>query len=102
MEVRLIGGRSSREGRVEVMHKGVWGTVCDDFWDVKDATVVCRMLGFQRAVRSEKFQLGIGRGPILLDDVNCKGDESSLDQCEHKGWGRHNCAHEEGAGVVCE
>lgn len=44
--MRLINGSNSGRGRVEVFHRRKWGTVCDRNWDNRDATVVCRMLGF--------------------------------------------------------
>ena len=44
--LRLIGGQSPNEGRVEVCLDGLWGTVCDDYWGSVDAQVACRHLGY--------------------------------------------------------
>lgn len=44
--VRLSGGMNNKEGRVEVCFNDVWGSLCDNFWDSSDATVVCNQLGY--------------------------------------------------------
>jgi len=44
--VRLAGGPSIHEGRLEILYNGVWGTVCDNYFNDTAAQVVCYMLGF--------------------------------------------------------
>ena len=97
--VRLVNGGHSAEGRIEVFVRGRWGTVCDDGFDIKDAHVICRMLGLSPAKHIAKY--GSGSGQIWLDDVNCKGSETSINECSHRGFGSHNCGHGEDIGVVC-
>ena len=102
LDVRIVDGSSNNEGRVEVYYNGTWGTVCDDSWDISDARVVCRQLGFPDAGAAyQSGRVRDGTGQIWLDDVNCRGYESSLSSCTHSGWGSHNCLHSEDAGVRC-
>ncbi|XP_013421067.1 deleted in malignant brain tumors 1 protein isoform X2 [Lingula anatina] len=102
VQVRLAGGLYEHEGRVEVNYRDVWGTICDDSWDVKDGKVVCKMLGYSDAAAVYKgAHFGAGLGAIWLDDLQCNGNESSLLYCQHAGWGHENCDHTEDASVRC-
>ena len=100
---------STREGRLEIAHDGVWGTVCDDYWTDDDAAVACRQLGFPGSEpnggRFLKAHFGSAGDsvPIWLDDMLCHGHEERLMDCPRNNVeiGEHNCDHEEDVGVRC-
>ena len=101
--MRLVGGGSPGEGRVEVYYGGQWGTVCHDGWDNVDAGVVCRGLGYGSSGSATYYAtFGQGTGPIWLDRIACRGNEYNLANCTHPGYGvLYRCGHYEDAGVVC-
>eukprot|EP00057_Strongylocentrotus_purpuratus_P011985 XP_011666459.1 PREDICTED: deleted in malignant brain tumors 1 protein-like [Strongylocentrotus purpuratus] len=101
-QVRLVNGLKDAEGRVEVLYDGSWGTICDSWWDLRDARVVCRMMGFDGALDAPgSARFGQGSGRILLKYVNCDGTEDNLADCTHSGIGRYSCSHTRDAGAIC-
>ncbi|CAI8040135.1 Deleted in malignant brain tumors 1 protein [Geodia barretti] len=103
-DVRLVDGVTSDDGRVEICFSGLWGSVCDDSWDYRDARVVCQQLGYNgTSVALSSHRVLTDESLFYyLDDVDCRGNENLLSQCEHGGVGIHNCGvgHQE-AGVIC-
>lgn len=100
--VRLVGGPSARMGRVEVYYSEAWGAVCGENWDMVDATVVCKMLGYGGAsAHLQNISLEQENDTEWLSGVHCTGNESSLTQCAHTGWGKHTCNITQAAGVTC-
>ncbi|XP_051580865.1 HHIP-like protein 1 [Myxocyprinus asiaticus] len=103
--VRLVSADGQKDrGRLEIFVRGEWGTVCDDLFNIKAASVVCKQLGFPVAIRvAKRAELGAGGIglSILLDDVECEGTERSLLNCKHAKIDKNNCSHEEDVGVIC-
>nr|XP_039257939.1 macrophage receptor MARCO-like [Styela clava] len=92
----------SSKGTVELFKNGIWGTICDDDWDIKDAHVICKMLGFTIATASRaKAYYGEGTGPIFMDNVDCVGTEDNIWSCPHIDEHNENCGHSRDAGVEC-
>ncbi|XP_076860516.1 uncharacterized protein LOC143513239 [Brachyhypopomus gauderio] len=102
VHVRLGGAQGSGcAGRVEVSRGLEWGTVCSRGWDLRDAAVVCRELdcGFAFATRSGA-RLGGASGEVWWRNVQCSGDEFTIDLCE-RALNDGVCSHNEDAGVEC-
>ncbi|MEE6483289.1 hypothetical protein FKM82_013495 [Ascaphus truei] len=102
-KLRLVDGPDNCTGRLEVYHDGEWGSVCDDDWDRKDAQVVCSELkcGSSQPYKARSPRFGQATGRIWLDDVQCNGEEESLEKCKHRIWAYNDCTHKEDVSVFC-
>ena len=107
LEIRLMDGNQTAwfySGRVEVrLANDSWGTVCNDGFDNREASVICKMFGYPYGIIEERTHVyfGAGNGTIFMDDLNCTGNETSVFDCQYSGWGNSNCEHYEDAGVRC-
>ncbi len=101
--VRLAGGNDASLGRVEVLFGGTWGRVANQNWDLQDATVVCRQLGYKRALATLTCSQLRGLGVIWVDNFQCKGNESWISDCANNGWGSgaYYLWNNDDASVVC-
>ena len=108
MKVRFGGSSNAYEGYVEVNVNGQgWKGVCDDSFDLNDAHVICRMAGFPEGaetayVQSKPFGYGVSKGVFAVDNLNCKGNEKSIVDCNRNSWNNENCGEKEWAGVRCK
>ena len=106
LEVRLAGGRTPREGRLEMSFDGgQWGVACGDGWGVREAIVACRHLGLDYAAAALSTDIFGGRNlSRVISGVACLGNEESLLDCDHDALGEVWCPGEgehDLASVVC-
>ncbi|XP_029676576.1 uncharacterized protein LOC115243589, partial [Formica exsecta] len=105
-DIRLAGANNSYEGRIEVKILGHWGQVCDDGFGMINADVICKELGFDLGaleVRSGGFYGNLDPPTrFMVDQLKCRGNETTLRECDFNGWGIHNCQPEEAVGIVCK
>uniref|UniRef100_A0A9J7XBR2 SRCR domain-containing protein n=1 Tax=Cyprinus carpio carpio TaxID=630221 RepID=A0A9J7XBR2_CYPCA len=100
--LRLSGGVGRCSGRLEVYHNAVWGSVCDDQWDISDAQVVCRQLGCGAALRADGNSFfGAGEGVVWMNKVECRGNEIHLWDCPLSLNNHTDCSRKEHAGLTC-
>ena len=71
-DIRLVDGADEGSGRVEVCLGGHWGTVCDDGWNINDATTVCRQLGYNYAISARQSQQGEHTLVREVDPFTCQ------------------------------
>ncbi|NXI62643.1 CD5L protein, partial [Anseranas semipalmata] len=81
--VRLSGGRSRCQGRVELLQASGWGSVCASGWDLAAARVLCRQLGCgrPRLVPVPCSPKAADGAPVALQWVQCVGQEPALAHC---------------------
>ncbi|XP_077992416.1 lysyl oxidase homolog 3A-like [Glandiceps talaboti] len=103
LKIKAVGGRTKLEGRLEVQHGRTWGSVCSDSWDIIAAKVACRQLGYGHVLQelSKITYFGGDDSPIIMSGVKCRGDELSLNQCQHDGWDNVQCSDHNIAGLIC-
>jgi len=107
IKARLAGvNRLPNAGRLEIYYNNTWGTVSRGGFDDRDARVACHMLGFGRSGISIGSYYGGGSGPIWLDYMVCTGNEVSLAECAHLGWGVYEDRRPRGrnynASIMCD
>ncbi|XP_014067172.1 lysyl oxidase homolog 3B isoform X7 [Salmo salar] len=105
LQVRIVGGRTYYEGRVEVQVGERWGTVCSAGWTTKEAMVACRQLGLgysMHAITETWYWDSSNVTEMVMSGVKCTGSEMSLSHCHHhRTISCQKTAAKFSAGVIC-
>lgn len=126
--VRLVNGKNSLEGLLEVCFNNIWGTVCDNSFDSDDAQVICNQLSVPfegecscthvndcdrlmdvvkihtyvgAVVLNSTASFGSGVGPVFVESLRCDGSETSILDCSEVNLRRQFCTHDRDVSVRC-
>ncbi|XP_060064988.1 deleted in malignant brain tumors 1 protein-like [Ylistrum balloti] len=103
--IRLVDGKFPLEGRVEVLHNGIWGTLCGEHFTTHDAKTICTSLGVDMSHQNPTIfsngQFGKGTGPSWLSNMQCTGNEKDIGECRNVTWTYNTCASENPAALSC-
>ncbi|XP_008277166.1 lysyl oxidase homolog 3B isoform X1 [Stegastes partitus] len=108
--IRITGGRTRYEGRVEVLSSDSngtqsWGLICGESWSTKEAMVACRQLGLgyaNQGLQETWYWDSSNVTEMVMSGVKCTGSEMSLSQCQHhKTVSCQKAAAKFAAGVIC-
>ncbi|XP_045183623.2 deleted in malignant brain tumors 1 protein-like [Mercenaria mercenaria] len=97
--VRLVGGTGPYGGRVEIKINGIWGTICDDSFDIREAKVLCRMMNLSATMYFPGARYGHGIGPIFADRLSCIGYETHIRECSFVT--NTLCYHSRDVSIIC-
>lgn len=109
--LRLAGGPTPRQGRLEVQHLDAWGTVCRDGWDATGETnaqeLCTQLVGSSSRGALVMGLFPPGRGIVWLSELNCSDGSGGMGavaaSCTHAPWGWHRaCTHAMDVGLMCE
>ncbi|XP_057327444.1 protein bark beetle isoform X2 [Microplitis mediator] len=106
--VRLLGGKTNHEGRLQVRIEGKWGTVCNYGWTIRDAALVCHQLGLildpddWNLERSNIPDAGTNQD-IIITNVKCTEYDIDISNCKFENWDNfeYSCTHDNDVGVKC-
>lgn len=106
--IRLLGGKTTNEGRLQIKIDNKWGTICNYGWDIKDAALVCHQLGMTlnpddwNLERNEIPSAGITES-IILSNVQCDDYDVDITKCKSEKFMdfENSCTHDNDVGLRC-
>ncbi|XP_049825562.1 protein bark beetle isoform X2 [Aethina tumida] len=108
LPIRLLGGSSETEGRLQIRINNQWGTVCNYGWTIENAALVCQQLG--HALNPKDWYMERSEIPdagttekVILTNVQCDDFDMDITKCkaERLDSFENSCGHENDVGVRC-